>query len=87
MKINNQEIDIKDLFDDKYMHKEINNDIFLNNYQIQILLKYKINPYKCSSLKNLIYEIDEVLLDDDFDDLETVADEIAEFNYYGNINK
>ena len=69
------------------MHKEIINGIFLNEYQIQILLKYKINPYKCSSLQNLIFEIEEVLCEDDFEDLESVASEIDEFNYYANIKK
>ncbi len=87
MKIDNQEVNIKDLFDEKYMHKEIINGIFLNEYQIQILLKYKINPYKCSSLQNLIFEIEEVLCEDDFEDLESVASEIDEFNYYANIKK
>ena len=87
MKIDNQEVNIKDLFDEKYMHKEITNGIFLNEYQIQILLKYKINPYKCSSLQNLIFEIEEVLCEDDFEDLESVASEIDEFNYYANIKK
>lgn len=87
MKIDNQEVNIKDLFDEKYMHKEITNGIFLNEYQIQILLKYKINPYKCSSLQNLIFEIEEVLCEDDFEDLESVASEIYEFNYYANIKK
>lgn len=45
MLINKQEINIDDLFDDKYMHKNIGNDIYLNDYQIQVLMKYKINPY------------------------------------------
>ena len=87
MIINNQEINIKDLFDERYMHKEIGNGNFLNEYQIQILLKYKIDPYKCVSLKNLMFEIEDVLLEDDFEDLENIAAEIAEFNYYSNTNK
>lgn len=87
MKINNQEIDINDLFDNKYMHKKIGNGIFLNEYQIEVLLKYKIDPYKCSSIENLIFEMEEVLLEDDFEDLENVALEISEFNYYSNTNK
>ena len=87
MIINGQKINIKDLFDEKYMHKEIREGIFLNDYQIQILLKYKIDPYKCISLKNLMLEIEDVLLEDDFEDLENVATEIAEFNYYSNTNK
>lgn len=87
MKINNQEININDLFDDKYMHKKIGDNIYLNEYQIQVLLKYKIDPYKCCYVENLIFEIEDVLLDNDFEDLENIASEISEFNYYTNTNK
>ena len=33
MKINNEEININDLVDNKYMHKEIKKGIFLSDYQ------------------------------------------------------
>ena len=88
MKINNEEININDLVDDKYMHKEINKGIFLSDYQIEVLMRYQIDPYKCSSINELIYLIDEVLEDEeDADDLDSVSREIIEFNYYTNTNK
>ncbi len=88
MKINNEEIDISDLISDKYMHKEIKKGIFLSDYQIEILLKYEIDPYKCSSINDLIFQIDEVLEDDDSaEDLDNISREISEFNYYTNTNK
>ncbi len=88
MKINNEEIDISDLLSDKYMHKEIRKGIFLSDYQIEILLKYEIDPYKCSSINDLIFQIDEVLEDDDSaEDLDNISREISEFNYYTNTNK
>ena len=88
MKINNEEININDLVDDKYMHKEINKGIFLSDYQIEVLTRYQIDPYKCSSINELIYLIDEVLEDEeDADDLDSVSREIIEFNYYTNTNK
>ena len=88
MKINNEEININDLVDDKYMHKEIKKGIFLSDYQVDVLLKYQINPFKCASIQELIYLIDEVLDDEsDADDLDGVSREIAEFNYYTNTNK
>ena len=46
MKINNEEIDISDLVSQKYMHKEIKKGLFLSDYQIEVLLKYDIDPYK-----------------------------------------
>lgn len=88
MNINGDNINIDDLFDEKYMHKEIKNGIFLSKYQCDVLLKYSIDPYKCSSVNELIFMIDEVLDEDsDADDLESVSREISEFNYYANTNK
>ncbi len=88
MKINNEEINIDDLVDQKYMHKEINNNIFLSDYQCEVLLSYNIDPYKCGSIEEILFQIDEVLEDDsDADELESISREIAEFNYYANTNK
>ena len=87
MKINNEEININDLVDNKYMHKEIKKGIFLSDYQIEVLMRYNIDPYKCSSINELIYLIDEVLEDEDEPDLDSVSKEIMEFNYYTNTNK
>jgi hypothetical protein len=88
MKINNQEIDISDLISQKYMHKNIGNGIFLSDYQIEILIKYGIDPYKCSGTDDLIFQIEEVLEDDDSaEDLDNISREISEFNYYTNTNK
>lgn len=88
MKINNQEIDIDDLVSQKYMHKEIKKNIFLSDNQCAILLSYGIDPYKCASVEEILFQIDEILEDDsDADDLDNVSKEIAEFNYYANTNK
>lgn len=87
MKINNQDIDIEDLVSEKYMHKMINDYVFLSDYQIGVLNQYKINPYKYSNINDLMYEIDEVLEEDDYEDLEIVYKEISEFNYYANTDK
>lgn len=88
MLINNQNVDLKDLVDDKYMHKEIGNGIYLSDYQIEVLNYYYIDPYKCGSVNDLIMQIEDVLEDEvDADDLEQISKEIAEFNYYANTNK
>ncbi len=88
MNINGQEINIDDMYDQKYMHKEIKKDIFLSDNQITILNMYGINPYNCSSIEDLIFQIEEVLDEEnDADDLEMVETDISEFNYYANTNK
>ena len=88
MKIELENINLDDLFDQKYMHKEIKKGIFLSDSQYETLLKYKINPYECSSIEEILFFIDEILeTDDDTEDLEIVAKELSEFNYYANTNK
>ena len=87
MIINNEEINIDDLVSTKYMHNKIKNDIYLSEYQIEVLSRYQIDPYKCASLNDLLIEIDEIVDEDDADDLEQVANELSEFNYYANTNK
>lgn len=87
MKIDNENINIDDLFNQKYMHKEIKKGIFLSEYQIEVLNKYDINVSEIVSINDLIYQIDEILQLDDYEDLELVANEISEFYYYANTNK
>ena len=88
MNIDGQEVDINDLYDNKYMHKEIKNGIYLSEYQIEVLNRYGINPIKCSSINEIIFLIDEILEDDpDAEELDNISREISEFNYYANTNK
>ena len=88
MNINGEDINIDDLVSQQYMHKEVKKGIFLSNYQISVLNQYGININECSSINDLIFQIDEILNDeDDCEDLEIVSKEISEFNYYANTNK
>ena len=87
MIINNQEINIDDLYSQKYMHKEINKGIFLSEYQLEVLSRNGIDAYTCGSINDLMYMIDDILDETDDEELDTVYNEISEFNYYSNINK
>ena len=87
MKINNQKINIDDLVSQKYMHKELDNGLFLSDYQIEVLQRNEINPYECGSINELIYLIDEALEESDDEELDIISKEIIEFNYYTNTNK
>ena len=66
------------------------NGLMLTNSEISVLKRFGINYMKCSSLKEVLYNIQVVLnedLDDDFDELDIVASSIAERDYYQNTNK
>lgn len=65
----------------------INDKLYLTNYQIKILNKYKIE-YKNKSIEELLYELDDILnYSNDYEDLDKVANDLAEFNYYHNTKK
>lgn len=88
MRINGQEIDINiDINYDKNMHKLRENGLLLTDKQIEILKKYEINYLKYNNISNLIYEIEEILNEEYYDDLEQLSLELSEYNYYNNTNK
>ena len=88
MIIDGQNINIDDLYSQKYMHKEIKKGIYLSDAQLDILSRYNIDINKIGSINELIFEIDSILEDDpDLDELEMLSREITEFNYYANTNK
>jgi hypothetical protein len=69
--------------------QDIGNGLFLTKKEVQILEQYKI-PYKnCHSLKEVLFEIEEVLNDMDIvdEELDMVSSSISERDYYQNTNK
>ena len=63
------------------------NGLFLTNYEIQVLTKYGISYCNCSSLKEVLFKVEELLNIKCFDDLEQVSGSIAERDYYWYSNK
>ena len=63
---------------------KINDNIYLTNYQINILNKHNI-PYKdCNDLKQLIFILQDLI---DEDEIEDILEQISEFDYYNKTNK
>ncbi len=92
MIVNGKEISIEDIVEDIDINKNIpikrKNGLILRDSQIEILKKYNIDYEQCSSLSNLIYEIEEILTyETELEDLETLSEELSEQNYYNNTNK
>ena len=68
---------------------DIGNGILLTNKEIEILDRYDI-PYKnCHSLKDIIFQVEELISEMDIvdEDLEYISDTISERDYYQNTNK
>ncbi len=77
--INEIEFDVNDL------RVERKNGMFLSNNQVKLLQKYHVNYNDYKDLSSLIFKLNELTEDDD--ELESLAMDIDEFNYYNNQNK
>ena len=79
---------INDLDFEKNSLKTCKNGLLLTNYEMEVLDKYKIDFNKTSSLKEILYLIDEVLDEDNsLTDLENISLSISERDYYMNTKK
>lgn len=63
------------------------NNIVLTGEEIDILQMYNIDYTNCHSINELISLIEFKKDDSNFDDLDWVEANLAEFNYYHNTNK
>lgn len=76
---------VKETHDSLTLNK-INDDLYLTNKQMEVLDRYDID-YRNKSINELIYEIEDILNENDYEDLEEVSLGLSEFNYYHNTNK
>lgn len=69
--------------------QQVNKKILLTNHEIEVLQRYKIDYIHCNSLKEVLYEIENVIEDMDLvdEDLDTISQSISERDYYQNTNK
>ena len=65
------------------------NGLMLTNREIEVLDRYKINYKNCKSLKEVIFEIEDILNDMEIidEDLDYISSTISERDYYQNTNK
>lgn len=92
VRLNGKDINIEDIITEvdiaKNIPKKRNNNLVLRDSQIEILKKYNINYEAHTSLKSLIFEIEEILnYETDLEDLEQLSEELEEMSYYNYTNK
>lgn len=79
---------INDLDFEKNSLKTCKNGLLLTNYEMEVLDKYRIDFNNTSSLKEILFLIDEVLDEDNsLTDLENISLSISERDYYMNTKK
>jgi len=75
---------------DKNMLKARKNGLLLTDNQVSTLGRYNIDVANCKSMEELLYKINDVSRgydDDDYDELEYLAEQLQERNYYENTHK
>ena len=92
MKINGEEIDINklssDIYDDKSMLKMRGNGIYLSDNDIEVLRRYNIDYTRYISLSSLIFDIEQVLNEDnEATELDEISNRISENKYYNYTKK
>ena len=91
MLINGKEVKAQELINDfdfeQNMRQPVNDSLDLTGYQMDVLARYQIDYKNVSSLKELIYLIEEVLNETDAEELELISSELAERDYYENTDK
>lgn len=84
------EYDIDSIIEDlDFKSNSINdiNGLLLTNKEIEILERYDIDYKSCSSLKDIIYIIEDILSEEEIEELDLISQSISERDYYLNTNK
>ena len=84
------EYDIDSIIDDLDFKSNSINDIngwLLTNKEIEVLERYDIDYKNCSSLKDIIYMIEDILSEEEIEELDLISQSISERDYYLNTNK
>ena len=66
------------------------NGLLLTDNQVNTLERYNIDPSKCKSMSELIYLVEQAnegTYDDEYSELDYLAEELSTRHYYENINK
>ena len=76
------EQEFNNLINDNKINK-INDHIYLTNKQIEVLNNHQINYQDCNDLKELLFLMDDI----DDEEIDEIALEISELDYYQYTNK
>lgn len=65
------------------------NGLMLTNREVEVLDRYNINYKNCTTLKEIIFQIEDLIQDMDIveEDLDYISGTISERDYYQNTNK
>ncbi len=76
------EQEFNNIINDNKINK-INDHIYLTNKQIEVLNNHQVNYQNCHDLKELLFLMDDI----DDEEIDEIAMDISELNYYQYTNK
>ena len=65
----------------------IKDNLYLTNYQREVLEEYHIPYQNVKSNKDLLFYLSEIGSDEEYDEFENVARELADYSYYHETHK
>lgn len=91
MKIKDNDISLKDAIAfaniDEVILKHRNNDILLSDYQVDVLNRNGLNYNNYTSIRDLLFDIEEILNDNYDSELDLISSQLAELSYYKDTKK
>ncbi len=91
MIINGKEISVKDAMELTNVKQDFlkrrENGLLLSDYQVNVLKQNGIDYRKYSNLSSLLFELEEVLNEEENTELEEISKQLSEMYYYNEVNK
>ena len=91
MIINGKEISVKDAMELTNVKQDFlkrrENGLLLSDYQVNVLKQNGIDYRKYSNLSSLLFELKEVINEEENTELEEISKQLSEMYYYNEVNK
>lgn len=91
MIINGKEISVKDAMELTNVKQDFlkrrENGLLLSDYQVNVLKQNGIDYRKYSNLSSLLFELEEVLNEEENTELEEISKQLSEMYYYNEVHK
>lgn len=91
MIINGKEISVKDAMELTNVKQDFlkrrENGLLFSDYQVDVLKQNGIDYRKYSNLSSLLFELEEVLNEEENTELEEISKQLSELYYYNEVNK
>lgn len=86
MDIEKIETEILNTFEDNSL-KQVNETLYLTGYQMNVLNEAHIPYQTCSNVKDILFLLNDIVDEEEYDEIDEVARQLSEFSYYEETHK